>query len=359
LGTAPVDASVPTDGRNPADSSSPTDSTGPIDSSNPTDSTGPLDSTSPTDSSSGLDAGLDDAYPPWDGPPPVLDGGLSSGCGLMPRDQAGGAQVTFNAGPAADGTRSYYLSRQSSYDPTKPHRLILGYPGTDWTGKMIQPYFNLETDNREDEIFVYPDPLWRTFPPPWSEDAGGWLLGPNAGPAAGDQDLAYTRSLLADVEANYCIDTSKIFVVGHSWGGDMAHVVSCFLGDLVRASAPAAANNPYWFEGADGGINIACVGQPAVWTFFGSGDDWFGTQDAGGQQAYPGQFGDECRDFWLGEAHCSGVDASTTLPYGSGMECYDYAGCARPTRYCLYGPATAHQIPPYYAQAVMAFFRSF
>lgn len=46
-------------------------------------------------------------------------------------------------------------------------------------------------------------------------------------------------------------DTERVFATGHSWGGDMAQVVSCFLGERFRATVPVAANRPYWFE--DGG----------------------------------------------------------------------------------------------------------
>ena len=96
----------------------------------------------------------------------------------------------------------------------------------------------------EDIIYVYPDPLegfegWGTW---------GWLLGPHARPADGQQDLSFMGSLLDRLEASYCIDRERIFVTGHSWGGDMAAVVGCFMGDRIRAAVPAAANRPYWFE---------------------------------------------------------------------------------------------------------------
>lgn len=209
----------------------------------------------------------------------------------------------------------------------------------------------MESERREDEIFVYPDPLWRDFEG-WG-NLGGWVLGPNAEPASGDQDVAFTSALLDDLEANYCIDRSRVFATGHSWGGDMAQVVSCFLGDRFAPSVPVAANRPYWFEKPDGS-HETCVGKTATWTMFGSGDDFFGDR-----QAYPGEFGDECRDFWLAAAQCTGVAASQPLPYGSGQECFDYSGCERPTRYCLYDADAGHQRPEYYALAAMTYFRSF
>lgn len=274
----------------------------------------------------------------------------SPGCGKAPLHAAGGVQVTIDAGPEGDGQRGFWLSRPASYDPSVPHKLVVGYPGTDWVGQQIQPYLDLEASAKDDEIFVYPDPLWRDFPG-WGT-YGGWVLGPHADPANGDQDLVFTSALLDYMEDEYCIDPTRVFVTGHSWGGDMAEVVACFLGDRFRAAVPVAANRPYWFETAPGTFT-SCKGATAVWTMFGVADDHFTWQD------YPGQFGDEQRDFWLGERGCTGEDAWTDLGIGAAGECRSYEGCSSPVRHCLYGPDTGHQRPGYYPAATMDFFRSF
>ncbi len=277
-------------------------------------------------------------------------GDHSPGCSLAPKDPAGGVNVMIDAGPEGDGVRRFYLSLPADYDPEVPHRLILGFPGTNWVGEMIAPYLGLEGDAvapKSDEIFVYPDPLWRDFDG-WGK-LGGWLLGPHAAPADGDQDLVFTEAVLDYMESNYCIDRQRIFVTGHSWGGDMAQVVSCFLGPRFRASVPVAANRPYWFE--DGDTWVDCPGSTAVWTMFGQADDHFNAQT-------PGL---ECRDFWLDERGCTGVDAATPLDLGDAPdECVEYQGCSATTRFCLYGAQYGHQVPAdYFAAATMAFFRSF
>jgi polyhydroxybutyrate depolymerase len=236
----------------------------------------------------------------------------------------------------------------AGYDSSRPHKLIVGYPGTNWVGEQIRPYLNLER-GATDEIFVYPDPLWRDFPV-WGI-LGGWVLGPHAAPANGMGDLVFTEAILDHMETHYCIDRERVFATGHSWGGDMAQVVSCFLGDRFRATVPVAANRPYWFEPSDG--EVECTGDTAVWTMFGVADDHFTWQD------YGGQYGDECRDFWLDERQCDGVSEASNLGWGQAGECVEYTGCSSPTRYCLYGAATGHQIPPYFSAAAMAWFREF
>jgi len=156
------------------------------------------------------------------------------------------------------------------------------------------------------------------------------VLGPHAAPADGEEDLVFTGALLDALEASYCVDTERIFATGHSWGGDMAAVVACFLGERITAAAPVAANRPYWFEPQTG--EFSCEGEAAVWTFFGVADDHFTWQ------AYPGEFGDEQDAFWQ-EAHGCASEGATALDYGL--------------------PASGHQTPSYFSEAAMAWFTGF
>ncbi len=114
---------------------------------------------------------------------------------------------------------------------------------------------------------------------------------------------------------------------------------------------PVAANRPYWFEPDDGG-SIVCPATTEMWTMFGINDTHFTWQDR------PGQFGDECRDFWLDQRGCTG-EATFTPIEGTDGECVEYDGCTSRTRYCLYGAQTNHEIPAYFPQLVLDYFRSF
>jgi len=258
-------------------------------------------------------------------------------------------QRTLDAGADGGGARGYWLSLPEGYDPERPHALVLGYPGTDTLGEQIQPYLDLERHADGDVIFAYPDPLWRRFEG-WGT-YGGWTLGPWAGPAEGMEDLVYTEVLLDTLAAELCLDPSRVFVTGHSWGGDMAAVVACFLGERVRAAIPVAANRPYWFE-PDDGSEVSCPGTPAVWTFFGEADDHFTQQD------YPGQYGDEQDAFWADE-HACGPDVTDLGMEDEIGSCVEHEGCGSPTRYCLYGPETAHQVPRRFDQVAMDWFLGF
>lgn len=259
-------------------------------------------------------------------------------------------QLAIDAGPEGDGLRSFFVALPEDYDPQREYALVVGFPGSNFTGERMRRYLDLEEGN-SDTVFVYPDPRWRHFPE-WSGTTGGWLLGPEVHPAQGEQDLVFVEALLDHMEANYCIDRSRVFATGQSWGGDMSHVVACYLGERFTASVPVAAARPYWVEDDEDRF-VDCPGQTQVWTMFGEGDDYFG------EQHYPGQFGDECRDFWLDERTCQGLEGREELPWGEPGECVRYEGCSSEVRYCLYDEASGHQLPPYYARATMDWFRSF
>lgn len=265
----------------------------------------------------------------------------SAGCGADVGLAPGGVQRVLDAGAEGGGERGYWLSLPAGYDPERAYAVVVGFPGTDWVGEQIQPYLDLEDELDEPMIFVYPDPLWRSFEG-WGT-YGGWLLGPYAAPADGMEDLVFVDLLLDRLEGELCVDPGRVYVTGHSWGGDMAAVTACFLGDRVRAAGPAAANEPYWFDDP----RLECAGAPALWTWFGEADDHFTWQD------HPGEFGELQDAFWAAERGCTGTEP---LEVQGGGQCVRHTGCEAEVRYCLYPPATGHQIPRVFAAELMGWF---
>ncbi len=270
----------------------------------------------------------------------------SPGCQRIPAIGPGGVQLEESFGEAAGGRRSYLIVLPERYDPELPHKVIVAYAGTNWSGEMIRPYFNLDARPAPGEIHVYPDLQFHDFG--GQGPVGGWLLGPLAAPFDGMADIEFTRALLDRLGERYCVDPDRIFATGHSWGGDMAAVVGCFLGDRFRAVAPAAANRPYWFEPES---QLSCEGESAVWTFFGTNETHFTWQDR------PGQFGEEQHAFWMNKDSCD--EGTEVLPYDQSGACVRSLGCDVDTRLCLYEPSAGHQIPSYFAEAVLDWFRSF
>ena len=275
--------------------------------------------------------------------------------------QAGQVNAVFSN--KAGGKRSFYVSLPKNDAVNIRYKLVLVFPGTDTIGKEMKAFVGdgwgaekgLES-NMPNTIFVYPDPKWRFFAQ-WNSTDGGWLLGPYGGAARGMEDIYFVSELLGWLQKNYPIDAQQIFATGHSWGGDMTAVVGCFLGDKFRAIAPVAANRPYWFNAGNRPLN--CVGNPAVWTFFGSDDTHFD-----GKEPRKGEFGREQNQFWLRKYSCS--KSSTQLNIGSKWESIEYKNCKSTVRFSLYSPnfsgrsdQPGHQPPDWYLSGVTTWFNSF
>jgi poly(3-hydroxybutyrate) depolymerase len=162
-----------------------------------------------------------EAAPPTTSP----DARLSSGCGTTPALHSGTNDVDVN------GSRSYILRIPDNYDAGHPYRLVLAYHwmgGTaeqvaNGTGATESPFYGLWDLAANSTIFVAPVSLV-------SGKSSGW-------PNTGGQDVAFTDAILAQVESGLCIDTSRIFATGFSYGAGMSYALACARPDVFRGVA--------------------------------------------------------------------------------------------------------------------------
>ena len=61
---------------------------------------------------------------------------------------------------------------------------------------------------------------------------------------ANGPDVAFFDAMVADVEARFCADTSRIFAVGYSSGSWLANQLGCIRADVLRGIATVAGGNP-------------------------------------------------------------------------------------------------------------------
>jgi polyhydroxybutyrate depolymerase len=148
-------------------------------------------------------------------------------------------------GPAADAApadasaenpliaaRPYSLGVPSSYDASKPTPLVLllhGYSASSFA--QVRLFGLLDGSEKHGYLIAYPDGL---------TDADGKQFW-NATDACCNfdnnpvDDVAYLSAVLDDVQAKYNVDPKRIFVIGHSNGGYMAHRLGCDVGERLAA----------------------------------------------------------------------------------------------------------------------------
>lgn len=222
--------------------------------------------------------------------------------------------------------RSYQLSIPASYDATQPARLVFGMHGLGGNGALLRMYTDVEGESLaapggSASVFVYPDALvLETF------GATGWEIA----------DAALFDAIVAELSAELCIDSSRIFSYGHSFGGYFSNALGCLRGNTLRAIGPVAG-------GLLGGLNSCESAMPA----------WLSHADDDG--TVPVAQGIAARDKWLAENQCS----ATTEP-AEPSPCVTYSDCQSGARVVWCETATGgHGWPAYANPAIWEFFASF
>jgi len=250
-------------------------------------------------------------------------GGSSPGCGSANTTSPCGTKGTTCSLDVAGTARTYYVQLPKDYSASTPYRLIFQYHPWGGTADQALTMYGLNS-GIPDAIYVTPQGL----------DAGG--NGPGWANTDG-QDIAFTKAMLDDVQGKYCVDKSRIFSVGFSYGGMMSFALGCEMSNVFRAIAPmsgALYSDP------------SCKGTGGPIAMWGS----HGTSDT----VVPIDNGRAARDKILQENHCG----TTTTPVDP-SPCVKYEGCdpGYDVTWCEWdGP---HGIPSFGKSAITAFFKQF
>jgi polyhydroxybutyrate depolymerase len=122
----------------------------------------------------------------------------------------------------ARGGYDAYVSRR--YDGSRPFPLVVVLHGFGSTGFTADAYFGLsQLSDRRDFLVAYPDGTrgadGKSF---WD----AWDACCNRGNPPVD-DVAYLNAVVDDMAARYRVDDKRVYLVGHSNGGYMAHRLAC------------------------------------------------------------------------------------------------------------------------------------
>jgi len=129
--------------------------------------------------------------------------------------------------------RPYRVHLPSTYDPSRPSPLLIGLHGRTSAGELHESKFFRFRQLADAKGWIYALPNGIVDP----EGYRFW----NATDACCNlynlpvDDVAFISKLIDDVSALYNVDQQRIFVVGHSNGGFMAHRLACDLSDRIAA----------------------------------------------------------------------------------------------------------------------------
>ena len=157
--------------------------------------------------------------------PAVAPATGSAGCGKsLPAGVAVGS-TSARTVTSHGSKRSYLLHVPANYDATKPAPVVLNFHG-----------FGSNPEKQNDiSAFV-----------PMSDREGFILVTPDGGigwrfmQSARDDNTAFVRDVVTNVNENLCVDPKRIFATGKSQGGFMASWLGCMAPDVVAAIAPVS-----------------------------------------------------------------------------------------------------------------------
>jgi polyhydroxybutyrate depolymerase len=239
----------------------------------------------------------------------------SSGCGKAP------APGEFTI-PLGGANAAFTITVPPDYDPATPTPLVFGFHGRNQTHIQLrtQDAANIQTEIGGRAVVAYLK----------SQAGPGWNFAEEVEPNVAFFNAVYDRML-----ADYCVDTSRVFAVGHSSGGYFANILACRYGDRLRGIG-AVAGNTQEFD---------CAGRVAAMVVHGVRDSV--VSFAGGQQS---------RDTYRATNGC-GAEAA---PFAV-TPCIEYQGCDEglPVAWCEHNEPTYqdtnHGWPSFASRAIGQF----
>ena len=163
--------------------------------------------------------------------------------------------------------RTYQLTMPATEDAERPLPIVLGLHALSISFRVVAGLagFGDEAALRHDFIGVAPSGLLDGPTPYWI-----------ATPVEGNRDVRFIADLVAQLEDELCVDTSRVYAVGMSNGGQMSSVLACQLPDQIAAAGPIA------------GVEFseeACRGRPVPVVAFHGTADPIVTYEGGGLNA--------------------------------------------------------------------------
>jgi len=237
----------------------------------------------------------------------------SAGCDRTRTLQDGNRTIT-----SGGMSRMYYLKTPANYDNTRPYRTIFMFHWNygsinsivnppDADHNTDRPFYGIADLSGDTTIFVVPQGL--------NDTGGAGWANPN------NRDVIFTDDMLSAISADLCIDTSRVFTTGFSYGGSMSYELACVRASKFRG---ALLYDPGTLSGTSPSTD--CTTPIAVFQSHGYDDQTLNyTQGLGIFNVF---------------TKLDGCTAMTpAAPPTNGHACVSFQGCSagHPARFCSFG----------------------
>jgi polyhydroxybutyrate depolymerase len=256
--------------------------------------------------------------------------------GTLAARSSSGCAAPRGAPPAvltvAGRERSVLTHVPGGYDGSRPVSLVIAFHGRTNSNAQVRNYMDLERF-AADSIIVYPGGI------PLGSGSYSWSDGSDRADSL--RDYALFDEIISTYTRDFCIDTARIFVVGHSLGAWFANSLACARADVIRAAATLAG----------GMTGDSCKAEVAALLLHNPRDALVAISE-----------GQKARDVFLNNNRLAGIQAQP-LPGRFNCASYQRADSAAPVVWCpheidhpfgnYYDP---HSWPSGTGQLIMEFF---
>lgn len=142
--------------------------------------------------------------------------------------------------------REYIVNIPENYDPNSPHRVVFGMHWLNGSADAVQgwsKWFGLKALDKDATIFVAPNGTGN--PPLWTQ---------------GEKDHAFFDDLVTLFESDLCVDKSRIFSVGFSFGAMFTNSLAQTHQDVLRGVVVYATADYNIYFPANTGKRLAFMG---------------------------------------------------------------------------------------------------
>jgi poly(3-hydroxybutyrate) depolymerase len=219
--------------------------------------------------------------------------------------------------------RRFILRLPEAYDGKKPWPVIFAFHGAGGQdATTFDTKFGFKAANGDKAVLLFGEAL------PRPQGGRSWMVDTAA-------NMAYIDAVIAWLQANVCIDSSKLFATGQSSGGFFSQTLGCQRGHVFRAIASSSGG---WRDFDN------CMGNPGVWMSHGKADSAALLADV-----------DKATAYWFMAKGCSMANPKPVDP----APCVAYDRCKDGVPFVTCTHGGGHPWPPYATKGVWTFFSQF